>query len=566
MDCDVLLLTEVSERLELPEYAGHLTAALMAPRRRWAGVLSRTDLIALPDPHPASAVARIGGLTFCSSILPWRGCGGGEPWGEGNHATKTERTIEALLQYLPHKDLVWGGDFNHALEGREYAGSKGGRASIAQALIDLDLVAPTTHLTHQLEDAPEHRPHSRSTHSDRCPGRARQRAPRIGPPVGPRRVRRRAAGLSSRRRSEGSARRSTVLPRRHRGPGPLTADCVHDSPSCHGVPWQAHPVHLGLYESLVTRALTAQLDEQGGVAATSEIDEADQPHVLARHVQQLIEQVLTATKDPAQRLEIVNGLVEQLSRAHDQVAAPPAQLLRLSQPVGPGETPVVDVRPSTPLSEAALLTNTKDEPSLGAELRAELDTSDEVDLLCAFVKWHGLRLLEPELEPRSASRRSPPRDHDDLHGRHRADGARSARPRVRCRGQGPVRRAANPAARQGVDVPARHRSSTRPTSAPPTCPAPRCSTASSGTCACPGSARRPCCEKFRATFDTYWNDPTFETYDPDQDRDRLDDALAEAAGKDSARPRDHLALGLEVRPVPLPAGDARRARGRAHRP
>ncbi len=152
MDCDVLLLTEVSERLELPEYAGHLTAALMAPRRRWAGVLSRTDLIALPDPHPASAVARIGGLTFCSSILPWRGCGGGEPWGEGNHATKTEKTIEALLQYLPHKDLVWGGDFNHALEGREYAGSKGGRASIAQALIDLDLVAPTTHLTHQLEE------------------------------------------------------------------------------------------------------------------------------------------------------------------------------------------------------------------------------------------------------------------------------------------------------------------------------------------------------------------------------------------------------------------------------
>src|SRR3712207_7284446 len=37
------------------------------------------------------------------------------------------------------------------------------------------------------------------------------------------------------------------------------------------------------------------------------------------------------------------------------------------------------------------------EPNLGAELRAEIDTSDEVDLLCAFVKWHGLRLLESEL-------------------------------------------------------------------------------------------------------------------------------------------------------------------------
>ena len=31
--------------------------------------------------------------------------------------------------------------------------------------------------------------------------------------------------------------------------------------------------------------------------------------------------------------------------------------------------------------------------------------------------------------------------------------------------------------------------------------------------------------------DSYWNDVTFESYDPDADRDKLDDALAEAAGK-----------------------------------
>ena len=49
------------------------------------------------------------------------------------------------------------------------------------------------------------------------------------------------------------------------------------------------------------------------------------------------------------------------------------------------------------MSEAALLTNAHDEPNLGSELRAEFDTSDEVDLLCAFVKWHGIRLLEPQL-------------------------------------------------------------------------------------------------------------------------------------------------------------------------
>ena len=55
-------------------------------------------------------------------------------------------------------------------------------------------------------------------------------------------------------------------------------------------------------------------------------------------------------------------------------------------------------------------------------------------------------------------------------------------------------------------------------------------------------------EKFRATFNTYWNDSSFETYDPDRDRDRLDDALNEASGR-TQHDRVTISLaGLEVRP------------------
>ena len=57
-------------------------------------------------------------------------------------------------------------------------------------------------------------------------------------------------------------------------------------------------------------------------------------------------------------------------------------------------------------------------------------------------------------------------------------------------------------------------------------------------------------EKFRATFDTYWNDSSFESYEPDRDRDRLDDALAEASGR-TTHDRVTISLaGLEVRPFP----------------
>ncbi len=59
--------------------------------------------------------------------------------------------------------------------------------------------------------------------------------------------------------------------------------------------------------------------------------------------------------------------------------------------------------------------------------------------------------------------------------------------------------------------------------------------------------------KFGATFDTYWNDSTFETYDPQRDRDRLDDALA-TLGNRTASDRVTISLaGLEVRPRPYQA-------------
>jgi endonuclease/exonuclease/phosphatase family metal-dependent hydrolase len=148
-DCDVWLLTEVNERTALPGYALHLSQSSMAARRRWAGIASRLPMASSPDPHPASAQVQIGTTTYVSSILPWRTCGSRPPWVGPRHADKTRHTVDDLLLRLrAADDLVWGGDWNHALSGREYAGSKEGRAAIAGALDELDLVVPTTDQPH----------------------------------------------------------------------------------------------------------------------------------------------------------------------------------------------------------------------------------------------------------------------------------------------------------------------------------------------------------------------------------------------------------------------------------
>ena len=151
LECDVLLLTEVSERVVVPGYSLHLGQALMAPRRRWAGVASRAPLAPLPDPHPASAMAVGDEWTYCSSILPWRGAGSREPWVGSRHAEWTAACVAGLLEHLTTDRLVWGGDWNHALSGREWSGSIAGRRTITDALEKLDLTVPTADLPHHIE-------------------------------------------------------------------------------------------------------------------------------------------------------------------------------------------------------------------------------------------------------------------------------------------------------------------------------------------------------------------------------------------------------------------------------
>jgi len=156
----------------------------------------------------------------------------------------------------------------------------------------------------------------------------------------------------------------------------------------------------GLYESLLTTKLQAQIDEATGCGLTPRtelVDAAEQPAVFARHLRDAAVRALAGEPNPERRREMVNALLLQLGADDDQLAASPRQLLSLVSPAAPGTLARNTNRPATPLSDAALLTNAHGEPSLGHEIRSELDSADQVDLLCAFVKWYGLRVIEAQL-------------------------------------------------------------------------------------------------------------------------------------------------------------------------
>jgi len=297
------------------------------------------------------------------------------------------------------------------------------------------------------------------------------------------------------------------------------------------------------------------LDEVTGSGLTPNtelVDAAEQPDVLARHIRDAVVRALSAESSADRRREMVNELLQQLGAPEDQLTVSPSQLLSLVATPTPGAPARNTNRPATPLSDAALLTNAHGEPSLGHEIRSELDSADQVDLLCAFVKWYGLRVIEPQLldlKRRGAPLRVITTTYMGATERLALDrlvrdfGAEvkiqydSVRTRLHAKawlfrrntgfdtayvGSSNLSRSAM---LDGVEWNVRLSAIATP----------------------------PLMEKFSATFETYWNDTTYESYDPDRDRDRLDDALAEASGR---KQTDRVTLslsGLEVRPYPYQA-------------
>jgi len=54
-------------------------------------------------------------------------------------------------------------------------------------------------------------------------------------------------------------------------------------------------------------------------------------------------------------------------------------------------------RPLTPIRDTVLMTNARDQSSVGREIEAEIDSADRIDLVLAFIRWTGIRQLLPHL-------------------------------------------------------------------------------------------------------------------------------------------------------------------------
>lgn len=302
----------------------------------------------------------------------------------------------------------------------------------------------------------------------------------------------------------------------------------------------------GLYELLVTTGLRDLLErtEAGGfTSVTTEVDSADVAHVLTQHLSDVLGQALAAMPHE-QQIALANQVLQYLpeSESTAPVAAGPRMLTSISQPHAS-----VLPRPSTPLSDVALFTNSRMDPQLGSELRLEMASADRIDLLCAFVQWSGIRVFEDALRAaaeRGVTIRVLTTTYIGATDRKALDY---------------FVRALNAEVRVNYDAKSTHlhakawmfhRNSGYTTAYVGSSNMSRAALVDGleWNVRLSRQATPSLLDKFESTFDTYWDDAAFAPYDPDTDAEYLDALLAQNSGRGT--PSSFDVSHLDVRPYP----------------
>lgn len=139
----------------------------------------------------------------------------------------------------------------------------------------------------------------------------------------------------------------------------------------------------GLYEQIISNALSSELRSTDRLSQRAPIDSAEAPKVLARYVAEVVEQELRVLGDSGGKLpdqvavtnRVLFALAREMPLTDKEVAGQGEQLLSLfdrrNRLLALNEKAAV-VRPETSIAQSSLFTGAAHEPQMYSELKKEI--------------------------------------------------------------------------------------------------------------------------------------------------------------------------------------------------
>ena len=173
-------------------------------------------------------------------------------------------------------------------------------------------------------------------------------------------------------------------------------------------------MNQGLYEELVTKLINFkinELDKDTFQVKKTSIDKAEAAQLLSQHIGKTIKHAFTLIKgDDAveTQIEIANKIIlflkEELKKEEfeDDLIETEGKILKavftkVDAHFNDLDLHLKEITPYTRLIHSELFTGGNSGKTLESELRKEILSSDKIDLLVSFIKWKGIRILEREL-------------------------------------------------------------------------------------------------------------------------------------------------------------------------
>lgn len=148
----------------------------------------------------------------------------------------------------------------------------------------------------------------------------------------------------------------------------------------------------GLYELVVTESLRQRITQStDAFAELQDITPEVVDRALTNHVSRQLADRISAADDLGAKVDIANAVLAAIDMTDpDPVHSPPQELLSVHR----DQSRIAGLaRTRSRLGETTLLTNATGDAAINVEVGAELRTADSVDLVCAFIRWTGIRTL-----------------------------------------------------------------------------------------------------------------------------------------------------------------------------
>ena len=169
----------------------------------------------------------------------------------------------------------------------------------------------------------------------------------------------------------------------------------------------------GLYEQVINKEILQQLnkiEQENFIIDKDKIDKEEAKAILSQYISQIIRKSLNYIRDKEKedseklikQIEACNDIISILSKVSNEEDIKKYEIDKNGEMLTALYSKVNNeralnskkaTRPVTPLSQSSLFTGSGQEPNMLGELNKEILSCDSIDLLVSFVKWSGIRCI-----------------------------------------------------------------------------------------------------------------------------------------------------------------------------